>query len=66
MKFWAKPSKDVPLDPELAQRLDADGYIHGHYVDGFIVGPVVESTDEFINFEYWCPIDIETIQWEGK
>ncbi|GAX46786.1 hypothetical protein [Pseudolactococcus reticulitermitis] len=62
MKFKAKPK-----DPEIAQELfsdfmDEDGYIHGWYVDGVIVGDFVELNDEYAILEFWCPIDIETLE----
>lgn len=42
-----------------------DGYIYGSLIwNGgrpFIVGDVVESTDEYITLEYWCPVVAETI-----
>ncbi len=48
----------VPL-PELA---GYDGtYVYGWYVDGFIVGKVMESDDEYIALEYWVPVDPETV-----
>lgn len=41
-------------------------FVYGYLVDGYIVGPVVEATSEYINFEYWIPIDKETIsQYTG-
>ncbi len=48
----------VPL-PELE---GYDGtYVYGWYVDGFIVGEVIEANDEYIAIEYWVPVDPETV-----
>lgn len=42
--------------------LDDEGYIHGWYVDGFIVGAVQESTEEYIALDFWCPIEKDTLE----
>lgn len=42
--------------------LDDEGYVHGWYVDGFIVGAVQESTEEYIAMDFWCPIDKDTLE----
>lgn len=42
--------------------LDEEGYIHGWYVDGFIVGAVQESTEEYIAMDFWCPIEKDTLE----
>lgn len=43
-----------------------NGWIYGTYLDGYIVNGVVESTDEYIALEEWCPIKIETVgQYTG-
>lgn len=35
--------------------------MYGWYVDGFIVGEVIEANDEYIALEYWVPVDPETV-----
>ena len=51
-------SDDVPL----AELTGYDGtYVYGWYVDGFIVGQVMDSDDEYIVLEYWVPVDPETV-----
>lgn len=42
--------------------MDEDGYIHGWYVDGVIVGKFIDLNDEYATLEFWCPIDIETLE----
>ncbi|MDG4969273.1 hypothetical protein [Lactococcus lactis] len=70
MKFKAKPDMFMSgqvLDNVygtvdwLVERLDDEGYIHGYYVDGYIVGKVADATDEYFNPEFWCPIDKSTL-----
>ena len=61
-KFKAIPilgffDEDTP--PDLGK---FDGtYVYGWYVDGFIVGQVMDSDDEYIVLEYWVPVDPETV-----
>lgn len=42
--------------------LDDEGYVHGWYVDGFIVGAVQESNEEYIALDFWCPIEKDTLE----
>lgn len=42
--------------------IDADGYIHGWYVDGYIIGAIQESTEEYIAPDFWCPIEKDTLE----
>lgn len=43
-----------------------NGWIYGYYVGGFIVGDVVESTNEYIALEFWWPVKRETVgQYTG-
>ena len=63
--------KAIPLKPELDPEVYSvplpelagyDGtYVYGWYVDGFIVGEVIEANDEYIALEYWVPVDPETV-----
>ena len=39
-----------------------NGYVTGYFVDGFIVGTVVEANDEYISIEWWCPVDADTLE----
>ena len=51
-------SDDVPP----AELTGYDGtYVYGWYVDGFIVGKVMDYHDEYIDLEYWVPVDPETV-----
>lgn len=66
MKFKAKPrvmAAGVLLGDYdwLKELLDEEGYVHGYYVDGYIVGKVADATDEYFNPEFWCPIDKSTL-----
>lgn len=38
-----------------------NGWIYGSYVDGYIINGVVESTDEYIVIENWCPVYKESV-----
>ena len=43
-----------------------NGWVYGSYVDGYIINGVVESTDEYIAIENWCPVKIKTVgQYTG-
>lgn len=66
MLFKAKP-KTTSLNHELysyewTPPMDADGYIYGWYVDGFIVGAVQESNEEYIALDFWCPVEKDTLE----
>ncbi|WP_321388694.1 hypothetical protein [uncultured Enterococcus sp.] len=61
--FKAKPTENKKMVEELTgQKLDSEGYIHGYYVDGCIVGDFVEVTDEYAALEFWCEVDPDTLQ----
>lgn len=77
MKFKAKPKlkqEDMFRDlgnyegdnQWLQDLMDDEGYIRGWYVDGYIVGDIVEATDEYIIHEFWCPIDKSTLAEIGE
>lgn len=66
MKFKAKPLEKM-LDEEeynndwLFDLLDDDGYVTGYLVENYLVGPIVEAHEEYINFEWWIPIQVDTV-----
>lgn len=66
MKFKAKPKIDKRerkyLLKELKDFIDDDGYITGWYVDGAIVGKFVEFNGEYTVNEFWCKVDVETLE----
>lgn len=77
MKFKAKPKIDnwKPLIGELSENeaqewldenTDKEGYIHGWYIefagDGYIVGDIVDIDSDYIELEWWCPIDKATLE----
>lgn len=71
--FKAKPLKSIDPafdDPDdiawWEEFLDDDGFIHGWYSDGFIIGHVIEADDEYIIHEFWCPVDKTTLQLGKK
>ena len=41
--------------------IDDDNHVYGYYVDGYIVGPVVDVGDDHIDLEYWCKVDPDTV-----
>lgn len=70
MKFKAKPKYATLVQAEedefgefdwLKESLDEEGYIHGYYVDGYILGGIEEVTDEYFAPSSWCPIDKSTL-----
>lgn len=44
--------------------LDDEGYVHGYYVDGYIVGGVADVTDEYFQPDFWIPVDKNTVLTE--
>ncbi|MEK0398607.1 hypothetical protein [Tetragenococcus halophilus] len=65
MKFKAKPKERFDASEELLldlmDFLDEDGYVQGWYVDGFILGRIEESQEDFICPEFWVDIDTSTL-----
>lgn len=65
-KVEAKPKEGTNVDPEddkfFKEVETADGYIKGWYVDGFILGDIIEVDDEVLNFEYWIAVDESTLR----
>lgn len=72
MKFKAKPVYEAPTETIIGYEelepfegfydlLDDEGYVHGYYVDGYIIGGIAEVTDEYFHPEFWCPIDKSTL-----
>lgn len=65
-KVEAKPKEGTNVDPEddkfFKEIETADGYIKGWYVDGFILGDIIEVDDEVLNFEYWIAVDESTLR----
>ena len=62
MKFRAKPSYPEQLDELWDEWVDDDGYIVGWYVDGAIVGKFVEFDSEYTVNEFWCKVDVDTLE----
>jgi len=79
--FRGKPDIDQEWLEEMELTLDEhmenltsanykNGFVYGQLVysgkQPYIVGEVVESTDEWITFEYWIPVKPETVgQYTG-
>ena len=67
MKFRAKPlfengeSKE-DFRKEFAEFIDKDGYIVGWYVDGAIVGKFINFDEEYTSLEFWCKVDVDTLE----
>ena len=75
MKFKAKPKLSAmqQLEEEpfnqfglIKDYLDEEGYVHGWYVDGYIVGKMLEANEEYCVLEFWCPIDKSTLAAIGN
>lgn len=41
--------------------IDEENYVYGYYVEGYIVGPIVDVGDDHIDLEYWCKVDKNTV-----
>lgn len=68
MKFRAKPEAGIFKEIEVGELdwlydlLDKDGFVTGYYVDGYIVGDIVEAEEEYLSFEFHIPIQKETLE----
>mgnify|MGYP003606142017 CR=1 FL=1 len=67
MKFRAKPlfgkgELEDDFKKEFSDFIDKDGYIVGWYVDGAIVGKFFDFDEEYISLEFWCKVDVETLE----
>ncbi|MEC6747352.1 hypothetical protein VXN63_02275 [Marinilactibacillus sp. XAAS-LB27] len=66
-RFKARMTKEFEEEHQdwikqwLGEFIDADGYVHGYSVGSYIVGDVMESTDEYVVLEYWVPIEEHSI-----
>ena len=63
MKFKAKLKQELKKEmfeedlwSFLQEHIDDEGYIYGWYVDGYIVGGMIEANDEYCSLEYWAPV----------
>lgn len=70
--FRAKPIQDILMNEDYSYEefrefvkanCDDEGYIHGYYVDGYIVGPVVDVDQEYISLEWWCLVQQSTVEY---
>lgn len=42
-----------------------NGWIEGYYIDGYIVGGIIEANSECVTHEWWCPIEVNTLEYLG-
>lgn len=68
MRFKAKPTKELTketVDEDLwyfmKEYVDDEGYVYGWYVDGYIVGGMVEENEDYCSLEYWVPVIKDTV-----
>ena len=67
MKFRAKPlfekgESEAYFKKEFEDFIDEDGFIVGWYVDGAIVGKFIVFDEEYTSLEFWCKVDVETLE----
>lgn len=44
----------------------SDGWVFGNLIYGYIVGEMVEATDEYVDLEWWCSVQEGTVgQYTG-
>ena len=71
IEFRGKPIfDDQDFWNECADLIQEDGFVYGNLINikggPFIVGNVIEATEEYIHLEYWIPVDPETVgQYTG-
>lgn len=68
MKFKAKPFEGI-TDEDLENwhiKKDERGYVRGYYVDGYLLGSVFEVDEEYINFNWWLKIDMDTLELDTE
>lgn len=68
MMFAAVPLEEVQKQilEEMPEAMDDWGYVHGYYVDGYIVGSIEEVTDEYLVLEWWIPVNKDTLLTEEE
>lgn len=66
--FAAVPLEEVQkrILEEQPEAMDDWGYVHGYYVDGYIVGSLEEVTDEYLVLEWWIPVNKDTLLTEEE
>ena len=69
IKFRGKPIEDVNFE-EINVHIGKDNFVYGNLIwnegNPYIVGNVVEATDEYISLEQWISVRPETIgQYTG-
>ncbi|MCO8292638.1 hypothetical protein [Tetragenococcus halophilus] len=50
----------------LEELLDKDGYLTGWYADGYLLGDIIEIDIEYLTFEWWVPIQEDTLKEVSK
>jgi len=59
LKGWETMSKEERKEAlERMEFLNADGEAVGYLVGDYLVGKVIDSCDEYINLEWWMPVDL--------
>lgn len=67
MKYKAKILDDLGKEEFIESGkkegwIDKNNYIYGWYVDGYIVGPIIDVGDDHIELDYWCKVDKSTLE----
>jgi len=60
--YWGNTGNGYKEIDWVEEHLDDDGYVHGYYLDGYIVGGFIEVNSEYTNLEYWVPIEEDTLR----
>jgi len=59
LKDWETMSKEERKETlEQMQFINSDGEAVGYLVGNYLVGEVLDSCDEYINFEWWMPVGV--------